>query len=78
MPLELALYGIGVHHAGLGMDDRRATEELYLNRKLRIVIATSVSGVIHELKGRSLTVAQDTRGGSKLAYVKGVHGRDWS
>ncbi|KAL1744365.1 hypothetical protein HDZ31DRAFT_82770 [Schizophyllum fasciatum] len=31
---DFATYGIGVHHAGLGMDDRRATEDLFLSRKL--------------------------------------------
>lgn len=40
--LEFASFGIGVHHAGLTMDDRRATEDLYLKKTLRIVIATSV------------------------------------
>lgn len=39
---ELAVVGIGVHHAGLNMDDRRLTEELYLNGTLRVVVATSV------------------------------------
>lgn len=39
----LAEYGIGVHHAGLALDDRRAIEDLYLKKILRIVIATSVS-----------------------------------
>ncbi|KAF5330810.1 hypothetical protein D9619_005499 [Psilocybe cf. subviscida] len=33
--------GIGLHHAGLTMDDRRATERLYLNKTLRVLIATS-------------------------------------
>ena len=78
MPLELALYGIGVHHAGLGMDDRRATEELYLNRKLRIVIATSVSVVLRGLMGHLLTFSQDTRGRSKFAYVKADEDCNWS
>jgi len=40
--LEFAAIGIGVHHAGLSMDDRRATEQLYLNKVLRILVATSV------------------------------------
>ena len=39
---DLAEYGIGVHHAGLTLEDRRATEGLYLKKILRIVIATSV------------------------------------
>ena len=40
---ELALCGIGVHHAGMTLDDRRTTEDLYLNKLLRVVVATSVS-----------------------------------
>lgn len=39
---ELANVGIGVHHAGLVMDDRKATEQLYLKGTLRVLIATSV------------------------------------
>ncbi|PBK78606.1 P-loop containing nucleoside triphosphate hydrolase protein [Armillaria solidipes] len=39
---EWASYGIGVHHAGLSLDDRRAVEGLFLKRVLRIVVATSV------------------------------------
>lgn len=39
---ELANVGIGVHHAGLIMDDRKATEQLYLKGTLRVLIATSV------------------------------------
>ena len=40
---ELALCGIGVHHAGMTLDDRRTTEDLYLSKLLRVVVATSVS-----------------------------------
>ena len=43
--LELASLGIGVHHAGLNLDDRRATEELFLDGNLRVIVATSVSRV---------------------------------
>ena len=39
---EFAICGIGVHHAGMDLDDRRATEELYLAKLLRVVVATSV------------------------------------
>jgi ATP-dependent DNA helicase HFM1/MER3 len=38
----LAANGIGVHHAGLSVDDRRLTEELFLRGDLRVVVATSV------------------------------------
>ena len=34
--------GIAVHHAGLSMDDRKAVEELYLQKTLRVLVATSV------------------------------------
>ncbi len=40
---ELSAAGIGVHHAGMTLDDRRTTEELYLNKVLLVVVATSVS-----------------------------------
>jgi ATP-dependent DNA helicase HFM1/MER3 len=47
--IEFATIGIGVHHAGLSMDDRRATEQLFLKKVLRILVATSVS-VVHDLR----------------------------
>ena len=40
---EFAQAGIGVHHAGLNAQDRKTTEELFLKKTLRIVVATSVS-----------------------------------
>ncbi|KAJ8700486.1 ATP-dependent DNA helicase MER3 [Pleurotus ostreatus] len=43
--LELASIGIGVHHAGLNLDDRRAIEDLYLKKTLRLVVATSTLAV---------------------------------
>ncbi|KDR81750.1 hypothetical protein GALMADRAFT_59618 [Galerina marginata CBS 339.88] len=42
---ELACAGIGVHHAGISMDDRRATEQLYLKKVLRVLVATSTLAV---------------------------------
>jgi ATP-dependent DNA helicase HFM1/MER3 len=42
---ELAVYGIGVHHAGLSLDDRRAVESLFLNKQLKVVVATSTLAV---------------------------------
>ncbi|KAF9495867.1 P-loop containing nucleoside triphosphate hydrolase protein [Pleurotus eryngii] len=42
---ELASIGIGVHHAGLNLDDRRAIEGLYLKKTLRLVVATSTLAV---------------------------------
>ncbi|KAL6301584.1 P-loop containing nucleoside triphosphate hydrolase protein [Sparassis latifolia] len=43
--LELASFGIGVHHAGMNMDDRRLTEDLYVKKILRILFATSTLAV---------------------------------
>ncbi len=40
--VELAAAGIGAHHAGLDLSDRRLVEELFTNRVLRVVVATSV------------------------------------
>jgi superfamily II RNA helicase len=43
--LELAVWGIGVHHAGLSLDDRRAVENLFLSKQLKVVVATSTLAV---------------------------------
>lgn len=40
--IVLASVGIAVHHAGLNTDDRRAVEELYLRKVLRVLVSTSV------------------------------------
>jgi replicative superfamily II helicase len=40
--VELAAAGIGAHHAGLELSDKRLVEELFINRVLRVVVATSV------------------------------------
>ncbi|KAG9310669.1 DEAD-domain-containing protein [Chiua virens] len=37
----LASVGIAVHHAGLDIDDRRAVEDLYLQKALCVLVATS-------------------------------------
>ncbi|KAF8911062.1 Sec63 Brl domain-containing protein [Gymnopilus junonius] len=42
---EFAFAGIGVHHAGISIDDRRATEQLYLKKLLRVLVATSTLAV---------------------------------
>ncbi|EEC18159.1 activating signal cointegrator 1 complex subunit 3, helc1, putative, partial [Ixodes scapularis] len=40
--LKLALaFGIGLHHAGLQEKDRRIVEELFVNQKIQVLIATS-------------------------------------
>jgi hypothetical protein len=40
--VELAAAGIGAHHAGLEISDKRLVEELFMNKVLRVVVATSV------------------------------------
>lgn len=40
--IALASVGIAIHHAGLNTDDRKAVEELYLRKALRVLVATSV------------------------------------
>ncbi|PCH37704.1 nucleoside triphosphate hydrolase protein [Wolfiporia cocos MD-104 SS10] len=42
---KLAACGIGVHHAGMNMDDRRTIEDLYIKKVLRIIFATSTLAV---------------------------------
>ncbi|KAK3734227.1 hypothetical protein QZH41_012947, partial [Actinostola sp. cb2023] len=40
--LKLTLsFGIGLHHAGLHEHDRKAVEELFVNQKIQVLIATS-------------------------------------
>ena len=40
--LKLTLaFGIGIHHAGLVERDRRTVEELYVNMKIQVLIATA-------------------------------------
>lgn len=40
--VALASAGIGVHNAGMALDDRRAVEDLYLKGTLRVIVSTSV------------------------------------
>ncbi|KII88121.1 hypothetical protein PLICRDRAFT_698570 [Plicaturopsis crispa FD-325 SS-3] len=42
---ELAALGIGVHHAGLSLDDKRLTEDLFMKKVLRVVVCTSTLAV---------------------------------
>ncbi|KAG9103375.1 Sec63 [Ceratobasidium sp. 370] len=42
---SFANLGLGVHHAGLSRDDRRAVEELFTQRKLSVIVATSTLAV---------------------------------
>ncbi|KAH7889514.1 hypothetical protein F5I97DRAFT_1994977 [Phlebopus sp. FC_14] len=41
----LAAMGIAVHHAGLTIDDRKVVEELYIQKTLRVLVATSTLAV---------------------------------
>ncbi|XP_022662619.1 activating signal cointegrator 1 complex subunit 3-like [Varroa destructor] len=38
---DLLGFGIGMHHAGLQEEDRRLVEELFLNNKIQVLIATA-------------------------------------
>ncbi|KZP01054.1 P-loop containing nucleoside triphosphate hydrolase protein [Calocera viscosa TUFC12733] len=42
---DLARYGVGVHHAGVHVSDRRAVEQLFTQKQLRVVVATSTLAV---------------------------------
>ncbi|KAJ7047198.1 P-loop containing nucleoside triphosphate hydrolase protein [Mycena alexandri] len=53
---ELAAFGIGVHHAGLTIDDRRAVEDLYLKGLLRVVVATSTLAVGVNLPAHTVVI----------------------
>jgi superfamily II RNA helicase len=44
--LDLASSGIGVHHAGLSIADRRRTEALYIQGLLRVIVSTSVRAIL--------------------------------
>lgn len=40
--LKLTLaFGIGLHHAGLHENDRKTIEELFLHRKIQVLVATA-------------------------------------
>ncbi|KAJ7461495.1 Sec63 Brl domain-containing protein [Mycena latifolia] len=54
--IALAASGIGVHHAGLTIDDRRATEDLYLKGFLRVVVATSTLAVGVNLPAHTVVI----------------------
>lgn len=38
---QTLVFGIGMHHAGLVSEDRKIVENLFLNNKIQILIATS-------------------------------------
>ncbi|KAJ7112430.1 hypothetical protein C8R43DRAFT_1159023 [Mycena crocata] len=47
---------LGVHHAGLTIDDRRAVEDLYLRGILRVVVATSTLAVGVNLPAHTVVI----------------------
>ncbi|KAJ7632951.1 Sec63 Brl domain-containing protein [Roridomyces roridus] len=53
---EFAPFGIGIHHAGLTMDDRRSVEDLFLKGILRVVIATSTLAVGVNLPAHTVVI----------------------
>ncbi|KAF9265706.1 P-loop containing nucleoside triphosphate hydrolase protein, partial [Marasmius fiardii PR-910] len=53
---ELAALGIGVHHAGMTLDDRRAMEDLYIKRILRVMVATSTLAVGVNLPAHTVVI----------------------
>ncbi|KAF5357923.1 hypothetical protein D9756_001436 [Leucocoprinus leucothites] len=53
---DLARNGIGVHHAGLGIGDRRLVEILFLDGALRILIATSTLSVGVNLPAHTVVI----------------------
>ncbi|KAF7322399.1 DEAD/DEAH-box DNA helicase [Mycena chlorophos] len=53
---ELSKVGIGIHHAGMTMDDRRAVEDLYLKGVLRVVVATSTLAVGVNLPAHTVVI----------------------
>ncbi|KAF8623461.1 hypothetical protein AX15_006245 [Amanita polypyramis BW_CC] len=53
---ELASLGIGVHHAGLTVEDRRTVEDMFIKGLLRIVAATSTLAVGVNLPAHTVVV----------------------
>jgi len=87
---EFASIGIGVHHAGVSIEDRRATEQLYLKKLLRVLVATSVwthsflhfvQVCVHNILSRlwlSVSTCVSSKDFSQLIFKdlsSGAHGR---
>ncbi|KAF7295289.1 DEAD/DEAH-box DNA helicase [Mycena indigotica] len=53
---EFSKFGIGIHHAGMTMDDRRGVEDLYLRGALRVVVATSTLAVGVNLPAHTVVI----------------------
>ncbi|TFK30070.1 P-loop containing nucleoside triphosphate hydrolase protein [Coprinopsis marcescibilis] len=67
---EFGSYGIGVHHAGLTMEDRRSTEQLYIQKQIRILVATSTLAVGVNLPAHLVIVkgVQTFQNGAEVEY----------
>ncbi|PVD32707.1 hypothetical protein C0Q70_08152 [Pomacea canaliculata] len=63
---ELLMYGVGIHHAGMGNHDRHMVEELFRSGKLLVLICTSTLSVGVNLPAH-LVVIKATH-----TYVMGV------
>ncbi|KAG8935054.1 Sec63 [Tulasnella sp. 417] len=48
--------GVGVHHAGLSIEDRKLTEELYLTGQIRTLVATSTLAVGVNLPAHTVVI----------------------
>ncbi|KAG6335484.1 hypothetical protein ID866_3612 [Astraeus odoratus] len=74
---SLTAMGVAVHHAGLSLDDRKAVEDLYLEKKLHVLVATSTLAVgvnlpahIVVIKGVKLYQNGETREYSDLEVLQ--------
>ncbi|CAK5277542.1 unnamed protein product [Mycena citricolor] len=54
--IDFVSSGIGIHHAGMTIDDRRAVEDLYLKGTLRVVVATSTLAVGVNLPAHTVVI----------------------
>ncbi len=65
-------FGIGLHHAGLAESDRRICEELFLNQKIQVLIATSTLGNQLALMIPFYLLAWGINTGAHLVVIKGT------
>ena len=54
MYVECVLCGVGYHHAGLDMSDRKLLENLFIDGNLPVLVATSTLGKIFLYHGSKL------------------------
>ena len=58
--LRLTLaFGIGMHHAGLIERDRKVVEELFVNQKIQVLIATATVAWGVNFPGKQYLVSQN-------------------